>query len=156
MPGTPPNTLTQLYADLSAQSTTAAQDTPGQLIDDIIAVAGGVTTLGQPLGPNVATSVSWIAIGTGSQAWSPRLTALAVEVCRVPVFGVAVADIAACVALVAASVGNGWWTEVGVFGGSGTSVTPGSGGLYGYVGLPLPVLKHGGRRMIVQWTSDTT
>jgi hypothetical protein len=139
-----------LYA-LQTQTLTNPS-TPGQVLHDILALVGGLTTAGTALSPNVAAATIWLALGTGTQAFSGGLTALANEIVRVPVVAVTGSGLdALATAALGVALGNGWLSELGAFGGTASAVA-GSGTLYAYVPITF-YLKTGAKLTVVQWSA---
>lgn len=148
-----PRTLEDMLTNLITGGT-ATQTTPGGLqVVTLQALVGGLTTAGSNLSPNTANSATYLALGTGTQAFGVGLTSLAAEVCRVPVIASALTGLNQLVAgYVGAGAGAGWWTEAGVYGGAATAAAN-SGTLYAYVLLRLPFLKNQNKACVVNWVA---
>lgn len=153
MPGQVQRTLSQALYDIANRGQVTASQQPGQVLLDVLAVLGGLTTSGSALQPATAASVTWLALGTGTQAFAPSLTALANEIARVPVIGSALTGASQLVSgICGAGVSWGWITEIGAFGGA-ASATAGSGTLYAYCPVALPYLRAGNKTTVVQWSA---
>ena len=127
---------------------------PGQVLNTIQLAVGGLTIAGLNQGSSVAQRSTWLAVGTGTQAFSGTLTALAAEIARAPVGVWQGSGLTEFVQAVFGPImAAGVWTEIGVFGGT-ASITPGSGTLYAYCLLVPAWLKHMQKSTILQWSAQ--